>query len=113
MVIESKDLTNSYTFELDMKVPSGEEFKGTFTYHRPTIGERIRIGVLEAQKLGGLVNVDVFTSQLAHMVATLEVIIDKAPVWWKPEELRDMEVLQMVFQDYLNRLQTFQGKAKE
>lgn len=105
---EKRDLTNSWTFSIDMTVPSGETYKGTFTVHRPTIGERVRIGILEAQKLAGLNNVDVVTQGIVHMLATLEVVIDKAPVWWKPEELRDLEVLQAVWQEYANRLQQFQ-----
>jgi len=109
---ENKNLANSWTFDLDLKVSSGEEFKGNFTLHRPTIGERIRIGVLEAQKLGGLANVDIYICNLTHMVATLEIIVDKSPVWWKPEEIRDLEVVQAVFQNYLDRLQEFQEKSK-
>ena len=110
--LENKNLTNSFTYEMDMKVNSGETFKGTFTIHRPTIGERLKIGVLEAQKIGGLANIDVYTSGIAHMVATLEVVIDKAPVWWKPEEIRDLEVVQAVWEFYINRLQEFQAKPQ-
>lgn len=110
--VENKNLSNSFTYEMDMKVNSGETFKGTFALHRPTIGERLKIGVLEAQKLGGLANIDAYTSGIAHMVATLEVVVDKAPVWWKPEELRDLEVMQAVWEFYINRLQEFQAKPQ-
>ena len=110
-MVGHKDLVNKWVFNLDLTVPSGERFEGTFEMHRPTIGERIRIGVLEAQKLGGLGNVDMVTAGLAHMLATLEVVVDKAPVWWKPEELRDLEVVQAVWQAYVDRLQEFQTKT--
>jgi len=104
------DLRNSHTFKIEMKMPSGEEFSGSFTIHRPTIGERITIGVLEAQRLIGLSNVDLYTGGLAHMVATLETVVDDAPIWWKPQDLRDVEVIQEVYTQYINFLNTFQGK---
>lgn len=105
----NKDLTNTHTFTISVKVGSGETFEGTFTIHRPTIGERIRISVLEAQEVGGLSNVDIFGANLAHMVATFTVLIDKSPVWWKPRELRDVEVLRAVYQNYIDYLLEFQG----
>lgn len=110
--VENKDLLNTHTFSIDMKVASGETFQGTFTVHRPTVGERIRISVLEAQELGGMQNVDLLGSNLAHMVATFQVVIDDAPVWWKPKEIRDLEVLQMVYQKYVDYLQQFQKSTE-
>ena len=110
--MENKDLTNSFTFTLDLKVASGEEYKGTFTVHRPTIGERIKIGVLEAAELGGMANVDVQTSNLAHMIATFDVVIDNPPTWWKPRDLRDLEVAQAVWDKYQDYLKQFQGRPQ-
>lgn len=111
---ENKNLANSSSFTIEMKVPSGEEFNGTFTVHRPTMGERIRIGVIEAQMLSGLANIDPDSSALAHVIATFDVVIDgvSAPVWWKPRELRDMEVIQEVYSKYINFLNGFQRKPQ-
>jgi len=109
---ENKNLSNTFTYEMkDLKMNSGETFNGTFVMHRPTIGERLRIAISEAQKLGGLSNIDPYSSGIAHMVATLEVVVDKAPAWWKPEELRDLEVVQAVWEFYVTRLQEFQTKS--
>jgi hypothetical protein len=105
-------LVNSNTFTIELKVPSGEEFSGKFTVHRPTIGERIRIGVIEAQELAGLSNIDTVVSQLAHLLATFDIVIDSAPPWWKPRELREMEVLYAVYQKYIDFVQTFQSKPQ-
>jgi hypothetical protein len=104
------DLRNTHTFKIDMKAPSGEEFAGSFTIHRPTIGERINIGITEAQRLGGLSNIDLYTGGLAHMVATLEIIVDDSPIWWKPQELHDVEVITEVYNKYIEYLNTFSGK---
>jgi len=111
-VKKNVDLRNTHTFKIDMKLPSGEEFSGKFTIHRPTIGERINIGIIEAQRLGGLVNIDNFVSGLTHMVATLEVIVDDHPIWWKPQELHDVEVINEVYNKYIEYLNTFSGKPK-
>jgi len=104
--------SNSFTIELDLKLLHGEEFIGKFKIHRPTIGERIKIGVIEAREIEGLSNVDILTSNLAHMIATFDVIVDEAPLWWKPRDLRDLEVLQTVYQKYVDCLQTFQKKPE-
>lgn len=109
---KNMDLRNTCTFRIEKTLPTGEEFSGTFTIHRPTIGERINIGILEAQRLVGMANVDMYTGGLVHMVATLETIIDDAPVWWKPQEMRDVEVVTEVYNKYIDFLNTFQGKPK-
>jgi hypothetical protein len=57
-------------------------------------------------------NVDLFTGQLAHMMATLEVVVDAKPEWWKPRELQDMEVIRIVFDSYLDYLRRFQAKPQ-
>jgi hypothetical protein len=111
--MDKKDLLNTHTFNIDITVPSGENFKGSFSVHRPTIGERIRIGVQEGRELQGLINVDMLTSNLAHILSTLEIVVDTFPVWWKPRDLKDMEVLQAVYEKYIDYLLEFQGSPKQ
>lgn len=111
--MDKKDLANTYTFAIDFTAPSGENFKGSFIVHRPTVGERIKIGVSEARELGGLINVDWQTSNLARIVSTLDVVIDKAPTWWKPNDILELEVLQEVYDKYVDYLQTFQRKPEQ
>lgn len=111
--MDKKDLLNTHTFNVDVTVPSGENFKGSFSVHRPTIGERIRIGVQEGRELQGLANVDFLTSNLAHILATLDVVVDSNPVWWKPRDLVDLEVMQAVYDKYIDYLQGFQGTPKQ
>ena len=111
--MDKKDLLNTHAFNIDITVASGENFKGSFVLHRPTIGERIRIGVQEGRELQGLINVDMLTSNLAHILSTLEIVVDTFPVWWKPRDLKDMEVLQAVYEKYIDYLQEFQGPPKQ
>jgi hypothetical protein len=110
--IDETKLSNTHSFQIDFDSATGEKLSGTFIVHRPTMGERIQIGVIEAQLLGGLSNVDVFTSSLAHWISYLEVVIDQAPKWWKPRELHEPEVVQAVFDKYIDYLQKFQRRNK-
>jgi hypothetical protein len=108
----TKKLLNTHTFTVDFTTPTGQELVGTFSVHRPNIGEQIRIGVIEARELGGLSNIDMSTSMIARMVATLEVVVDSHPEWWKPREIRDLEVLQGVYENYIDYLQQFSGRTQ-
>ena len=111
--MENKKLLNTYTFSINMTDALGEPLSGSFTVHRPTMGEIMRLGVAEARDLGGMINVDLETSMLAHIVATLEIVVDLSPTWWKPREIRDVEVLQAVYGKYLDYLREFQRRAGE
>ena len=111
MAEEKKDLRNTHTFKLELSIPSGD-FSGTFTMHRPTIAERIQIGTKEARELEGLANIDFFTSNLAHMVAVFDVLLDDKPTWFVPRELHDVEVLQAVYAKYVDFLNEFLERPK-
>jgi hypothetical protein len=96
----------------DYVTKSGEPFKGKFVMHRPTIGERLKIGITEARELGGYMNVDALSSQLAHIVATFDIVVDENPPWFKAREIYEVEVLQAVYEKYLDNLQAFSDGSK-
>lgn len=109
--IPKVNLSNAHSFHFEWTHPvTGKEYSGDFSIHRPTIRERIRIGVIEAQELGGLLNIDALTAALANMVATFDVIVDSSPDWFKSREIHDVEVLQAVFEKYLDYLQQFRPR---
>ena len=108
--METKKLVNTHTFTVNCTTAKSEELSGTFTVHRPNMGEMIRIGVAEARELGGMSNVDPATAMVASMIATLEIVIDVHPDWWKPRELYDAEVIQEVYNKYVDYLRQFQKK---
>jgi hypothetical protein len=104
--MEEEKLLNTHSFDVNITIANGEILQGTFNIHRPTMAEKIQIGVLEAREIGGMSNVDVLTSNLARMIATFDTVIDTSPKWWKPRELHDMEVMQAVWDkidDYLRK----------
>jgi hypothetical protein len=107
-----KKLLNTHTFNVSHIDGQGNEWSGSFTVHRPNMGEVMKIGVKEAADLGGMSNVDILTGNLAHMIATLEVVVDTHPEWWKPRELHEMEVLRIVFDQYIDYLRKFQARPQ-
>jgi len=110
--MEKKQLSNIHSFIVNYTNAQGQDFSGTFVVHRPTLGETMRIGVKAAQDLGGMSNVDIVSSMVAQMIATLEIVIDTHPEWWKPRELRELEVLQIVYEKYTDYLREFQTSTK-
>lgn len=91
-----------HTFTLDVKgSASGEQFTGSFTYVRPTIGMSIEIGKTKAFMLGGAPNVDDDTDAVADMLATLRHTLVKFPEWWKETlfgtKLYDLNVVFDIF----------------
>ena len=98
---------HKHSFEVDIKTPDDTHYQGSFTVHRPTIGEKIRVGIIEARLREQLDGVDVFTNNLIHMVSTLLVIVDSHPGWWIPGQLYDYEVLEKVYMEYVDWVNQF------
>jgi len=85
-----------------------ESYSGSFTFHHPSLIERMNIGVLKSQFLQGLEGrVDVLTDNIAHMSATLDVVLDDAPEWFKIGALYEYEVLEGVYDKYTEWLNSF------
>jgi len=86
-----------HTFTVDVTgLRSGQQFQGSFTYARPTLGISIEIGKTKAFITGGL-PVDEDTAAVTDMLATLRHCIVKYPEWWKEagfgSKLQDLNVL--------------------
>lgn len=86
-------------------------YVGTFKFHHPTVMENMRIGVVKSQLLGGLTNVDVLTDNIAHMVATLSVVLDSKPDWFDVENMYDYELLEIVYDKYAEWYNSFRKRG--
>ena len=104
-------LSNTFTFNINIDTPTGGNFSGSFTMHRPNVKEWIQIGKIAAQETESL-GVNGFTSQLAHMLGVFDTLVDKAPKWWIPREIYEVEVLQAVYAEYVERLNRFSEKPE-
>lgn len=83
-------------------------FMGVILVHRPSQFETMQIGVLSSQLLGGNMNVDVPTGNLAFVIATLEFVVDSKPDWFDifdPD--LEYEILEAVYLEYLEWINSF------
>lgn len=97
-----------------MIVLDTDDYKGEIILHRPTINEMREIGIREARyRLGyGDAVLDVVTQNICLYLATFDVIVDKAPDWWKPAEMFDYNILEYVWEEYANWRMTFRQFSK-
>lgn len=90
-----------------------ESYVGTFKFHHPTLIERMQIGVIKTQLLQGMEGVvDVLTDNIAHMTATLEVVLDEAPEWFKMDAIYDYQILDAVYEEYIQWYNSFRERNK-
>jgi hypothetical protein len=97
----------THTFKVDFS-EINEKFVGTFTVHHPSQMERLQVGVLKAQLLGGVAPLDVMTDNIATIISTLDVVLDDKPDWFDvfDDEL-DYEILEAVYLEYINWVNSF------
>lgn len=83
---EKKELPPVTTIKIDAVTPLKKHYKGTFTYHVPTLGDRVDISRMRAEYLGQTKVVeDDDGVNLAEMLAYLHTTIedkDTNPEWW-------------------------------
>lgn len=89
-----------------------EEFVGNVVVHYPSQIERMRIGVLKAELLGG-VEVDVHTNNLAHILSTLDVVVDTKPEWLNASDPSlEYEIFEKIYLEYNDWCNTFRRKSE-
>ena len=87
-------------------------FLGNIVFHYPSQMERMRIGVIQSELLGGNLNVDVQTGNIAHIISTLEIVCDSKPDWFdvfSPE--LEYEVLEAVYNEYAEWSDSFRNRS--
>ncbi len=107
---QGKRRTHSFNVKFDDINP---EFVGTVTVHHPSQMERLAIGVLKSQLLGGMPALDTMTDNLATIISTLDIVIDKKPEWFDAysDEL-DYEVLEAIYVEYINWVNSFRKRPE-
>jgi len=83
-------------------------FVGTFVYKHPSVLDRMQIGVNKAKMLQGLQGqTDVLTDNIAHMAATLGVVLTEYPEWFNLADVSEYEVLEQVYDEYTGWVNSF------
>lgn len=84
------------------------KFTGTFVVHHPSQMERLQIGVIKSSLLGGNLEVDLLTDNIATIISTLEVVLEERPDWFDPfSDDLDYEVMEAVYLEYTQWMNTF------
>lgn len=87
-------------------------FTGNVVVHYPSQLEKMRIGMLKSSLLGGM-EVDVQTNNIAHVTATLDVVIDSKPDWLDINDPRvEYEMLEHIYLQYHEWCDTFRRKSE-
>lgn len=87
-------------------------FVGNVVFHYPSQMERMSIGVQRAQLLGGNIDVDVQTGNLAHIIATLDNVMDSKPDWFDVYSPQlEYEILEAVYDEYAEWERNFRNRG--
>lgn len=102
-----------HTVQIDLS-DINKEWVGTFVFRYPSLMEQMQIGVLKTNMLGGLPpnSVDVLTDNIAHMTATLSVVMESAPDWFDLNTLEDYEALDRVYEAFAKWRDSFRLKGQ-
>lgn len=117
------ELTNSV--HIQFTTAFGTEIEGVVEFKRPTMQDYMKIGAFKAQFLGanGVVNmnlVDGTVKFMAHVMATLKVVIVKAPRWLinkngeiDVESIIEPDILYHIYDEYEKWEYSFRREPKE
>jgi hypothetical protein len=104
------------TLPLDYTSLTGKHYEGEMCVHKPDMGEFMRIGGLKSEYLrrAGVVSlqlVDNTIKESAQIMATLAIVISKAPEWLiKLEAIKEPDVLFYVYDEYMKWEDSFRKR---
>lgn len=92
-----------------------EEIRGEqYTFQRPTLADNIKIGKLASNILGeDMKTVDTLTKELSYILATLKVVLIKAPDNFNVDECRDMVLVGEINKAYLDKMGFFRPGGED
>lgn len=104
----------TYTMQKTLTIFGGKR-EGTFRFHYPTIGDRVKQGLLQSQFLGGVSPqvVDVVTFNLTYSMAFLASICDQMPQWFRFELMESQEELGEMFREVNEFVESFRRDDDE
>ena len=107
---------NKRTLTLDLDYTDiNESYVGKIVFHYPSQLEKLKIGTLRAQLLGGILPMDIQTDNLALIFSTFDVVVDHKPEWFdyynNPEI--ETEVLVDLYKKYDEWLLSFRKRGKQ
>lgn len=103
----------THSFKVDF-TDEVEGFEGVFEVHYPSQLERLDMGVLKSRLLGGNFEVAVATDNIAHVISTLDVVLDTSPEWFKVDN-PDLtyEMMEAIYVEYDEWVSSFRSSARK
>lgn len=88
--------------EIELTSPmTGETYKGIFTWRRRTLLDNGEISARMSEIVGGTPIVEAGMRNVIHAMATLDIVLQKTPDWWKQLcQLGDNASIQRVYLEY-------------
>lgn len=101
----------AHTITVDFK-HIDESFVGNVVVHYPSQIEKMQMGVIKSSMLGSM-DVDVTTNNIAHILSTLEMVIDSKPEWLNADDPRvEYEIFEEIYLQYHEWCNTFRRKSE-
>lgn len=103
-----------HTFQVEGKV-LGQDVKGDFTCHYPSIMDEIKISMKASQILEGadMSTLPGVVVDQAYNMASCDVLLTDYPDWFNLETLDNIEVLNKVVEEMANFASDFRGQDEE
>lgn len=85
--------------------------RGTFVFHRPSLKERLAIGVMEANLIGNMSRqcIDLASQNIARFMSTFSTLMDESPEWFDLDTIDDYELLESLYEKYFEVVKPFRG----
>jgi len=106
----------SWTFTVFYRDVHGQPWAGSFTAKILNNRELIQVGVMKAQLAGGqpTAALDDYTNSEIYKQSMLSVSITDAPGWWKPLDMVDLQIVDVVYAHIADKQSFFRtGKLAE
>jgi len=114
---ESPEPVTSYSFFVFYKTSKkhklymGSVLMGAFSGHISTFRDQIAVGRMVAHLRGGAPSdsFDSYTNVLMNQQAMLQILLDNTPDWFQIEELTDLELPTLIYEEVIKREADFRG----
>lgn len=103
---------------IDYETELGTQIEGNVLFKRPTMGDYLKMGAIKSEYLrnAGVVNiqlVDNTVKYMAHVMATLAVVVVKCPEWLMDlNSIQEADILYHVFGKYEEWEKSFRKPTK-
>ncbi len=99
-------------FQIDMEFKGA---RGTFKFRRPSLKDRLTMGVVEANFIGGTNRnaVAIETLNIARAMSVFTTVMESSPDWFDVDTFDDYEFMVALYDKYFEVTNPFRGVGKK